>query len=250
MDLKSNKTSAKNIRKLETAEVAQLVCAHVSVCSRWWRAWRIPGWTRRYGGWSCTSLWASLPLVCCFCWPSPRCLLWPTLSTGGSSASYKYANARGQVAVRSKEAALYVKCSAGGKHESTTTAWRLTGMSLQIPRRRVVHVCVYCAAAPDVLLNWDCDKDIRSVVTRCSHTLCVLPPFLLVSYDITRKRCHWLVLLMIILMELILATMTPFRCYAWKFVKICKYVDFCRKQNGFCEILTRKIFIGMHIVVS
>lgn len=34
MDLKSNKTSAKNIRKLETAEVAQLVCARVSVCSR------------------------------------------------------------------------------------------------------------------------------------------------------------------------------------------------------------------------
>lgn len=27
-----------------------------------------------------------------------------------------------------------------------------------------------CAAAPDVLLNWDCDKAIRSVVTQCSHT--------------------------------------------------------------------------------
>lgn len=57
--------------------------------------------------------------------------------------------------------------------------WRLTVMSLPLLHRPtccVVHVCHHdtCAAAPDLLLNWGCDEAIRSVVTRCSHTLSCL----------------------------------------------------------------------------
>lgn len=100
------------------------------VLSRWRTGWRTHGTMPRRGGWSCTSQWASWPLGCSLCWLSLRCPQWPTMSTGGSSASYRYTHTYTQQRQWCAEERVFIPLGqkTGGTNAERwlRTPWQLT----------------------------------------------------------------------------------------------------------------------------